>query len=652
MKHEKLLSCLLGGLYAFILSAAGVACVVTGFGFPDADLAIVLTWCALCSILFPMAYTLKKQLLCAALLALAAGFLWRWGSLSLSVEVLLNRLSRIWGWEEIAWSGRDLEVGDITMALCAMGTLCAFMTARAICGRRSAFPAVVSAALPLSVCLVIPETVPETAWLFLLMLGLSLLIVPQSLRRRSGRQANRLTGMVIVPAALMLGLLFLLVPQDTYDKQSTAAQIVTNLKNWLDPEDTVLSEGGKNIRVGGGAVELTKLGNRSRSEREIMTVTSDQGGTLYLRTCSYDTYYADIWTNLAVPNILSWPDESLLESAGTVRISTSYALDMIVFPYYPEGDMLDSLSRGINNYANKTEYEYEVMVLTDNYLDYARKGPVGVTDYTQLPTDTYTWAKNRLSEILTEGLTISEKAETIAAYVSESAQYSLYPGKMPDEAEGFVQWFLEESDTGYCVHFATATAVLLRAAGIPARYVTGYLVSTRPGVETVVYEKNAHAWVEYWLPGVGWIMLESTPASALDEQIAPPVTAPVTVTREETEESGFNWWLLLALVPLLMAALILQWQIRLELRRKRTETGTDSERAAGIWQEIVLLTQYCDYRPDSAVFDLVQKAVYSRYGVTEEEMSAIEQALADAQLQLRRVKWYKKPRYRLILALY
>ena len=81
---------------------------------------------------------------------------------------------------------------------------------------------------------------------------------------------------------------------------------------------------------------------------------------------------------------------------------------------------------------------------------------------------------------------------------------------MPSSETDFVRWFLEESDTGYCAHFASATAVLLQAAGIPARYVTGYMVDTQAGVSTTVYMDEAHAWVEFYDPSVGWRVLEST----------------------------------------------------------------------------------------------------------------------------------------------
>ena len=115
---------------------------------------------------------------------------------------------------------------------------------------------------------------------------------------------------------------------------------------------------------------------------------------------------------------------------------------------------------------------------------------------------------------ITQGYTSPyHKAQAIASYVRNSATYDTKTSRMPMDSEDFAKWFLEESDTGYCVHFATATAVLLQAAGIPARYVTGYLVPVQAGEATPVLSNQSHAWVEYWLPGYGWTVLEATPAT-------------------------------------------------------------------------------------------------------------------------------------------
>jgi hypothetical protein len=96
---------------------------------------------------------------------------------------------------------------------------------------------------------------------------------------------------------------------------------------------------------------------------------------------------------------------------------------------------------------------------------------------------------------------------------SENA-YTRNPGATP-EGRDFVEYFLTENHKGYCVHFATAVAALLRSVGIPARYAEGFVVSpddpkTNDGW-TELPDTRAHAWVEIYVKGVGWMPVEATP---------------------------------------------------------------------------------------------------------------------------------------------
>ena len=72
--------------------------------------------------------------------------------------------------------------------------------------------------------------------------------------------------------------------------------------------------------------------------------------------------------------------------------------------------------------------------------------------------------------------------------------------------------FLTETHAGHCEHFATATALLLRAAGIPARYAVGYSVqeSAQSGNSFIVRERHAHSWVLAYIKG-RWTEVDTTP---------------------------------------------------------------------------------------------------------------------------------------------
>ncbi len=82
----------------------------------------------------------------------------------------------------------------------------------------------------------------------------------------------------------------------------------------------------------------------------------------------------------------------------------------------------------------------------------------------------------------------------------------------PPAGRDYVDWFLNESKQGYCMHYATAATLLLRTAGIPARYVSGYVAQIPWQMDSVeVTDHAAHAWVEVYIDRVGWYPLEVTP---------------------------------------------------------------------------------------------------------------------------------------------
>ena len=80
--------------------------------------------------------------------------------------------------------------------------------------------------------------------------------------------------------------------------------------------------------------------------------------------------------------------------------------------------------------------------------------------------------------------------------------------------------FLEHSHAGHCEYFATATVLLLRAAGIPARYAVGWSVSERDGGRFLARARDAHAWTLVW-DGRRWSDLDTTPASWLGAETRP-----------------------------------------------------------------------------------------------------------------------------------
>jgi transglutaminase-like putative cysteine protease len=91
--------------------------------------------------------------------------------------------------------------------------------------------------------------------------------------------------------------------------------------------------------------------------------------------------------------------------------------------------------------------------------------------------------------------------------------YTLRPPAMPDDG---IDSLLFDKKRGFCAHYAGATTFVLRAAGIPARVVVGYQGGS-PGANDeylIVRQYDAHAWVEAWFPGQGWVRVDPTAAIA------------------------------------------------------------------------------------------------------------------------------------------
>lgn len=107
---------------------------------------------------------------------------------------------------------------------------------------------------------------------------------------------------------------------------------------------------------------------------------------------------------------------------------------------------------------------------------------------------------------------------------SDLFTYALEVPEVPKERE-FVQWFLEEK-SGYCTYFATALTVLCRQAGIPARYVEGYILPELTAeldgqYRRTISGRQAHAWTEVWVDEVGWLILDATPSDYRNSLLAP-----------------------------------------------------------------------------------------------------------------------------------
>ncbi|MBE6935536.1 MAG: transglutaminase domain-containing protein [Ruminococcaceae bacterium] len=132
--------------------------------------------------------------------------------------------------------------------------------------------------------------------------------------------------------------------------------------------------------------------------------------------------------------------------------------------------------------------------------------------YTGLPEDLPERVYDLAREITADAGTTYDKILAIEQYFEDRYTYTLTPEAFPEDRD-FVDWFLFETDEGYCSYYATAAAVLARCVGLPSRYVEGVYIKDQlySRDEAEVTNLSIHAWTEVYLEGYGWIPIEPTP---------------------------------------------------------------------------------------------------------------------------------------------
>ena len=132
--------------------------------------------------------------------------------------------------------------------------------------------------------------------------------------------------------------------------------------------------------------------------------------------------------------------------------------------------------------------------------------------YTQLPDGIDARVYQLAASLADSGDSPYDTAQAILYFLQNNYAYTLDVDYPPRDRD-FVSWFLIESREGYCSYFASAMAVLCRAAGIPARYVEGYSASPGASGVAVLTGWDAHAWVEVYFQGFGWVTFDPTAAA-------------------------------------------------------------------------------------------------------------------------------------------
>ncbi len=159
--------------------------------------------------------------------------------------------------------------------------------------------------------------------------------------------------------------------------------------------------------------------------------------------------------------------------------------------------------------------------------------PEAWLDALQLP-DGYHPRARALANQLTAGSDNDQErvARVLAHFRDQPFYYTERPPLLLDDP---VDQFLFEAQRGFCEHYAAAFTVLMRAAGVPARVVTGYHGGqVNPlGNHLTVRQSDAHAWSEVWLEGRGWTRVDPT-------SVIPPSRVELSQQTQRIREPAFD----------------------------------------------------------------------------------------------------------------
>lgn len=691
MKHKIWINHLIGAVFAFVLSVSAVGNLVTGYDLEVKSLLLLFLFCAACSFLCALLF--RFQFGGALLLFMTALLSWKilkegilWDQVQSLAYLISSHYHEVYDWPVV---GQSLsETVDLPLMVLALWA--SFSVSWTVCRREHIVFLMPPVILPLLICLVTTDRVPDPVFLYLLILGLSLLLITDWTRWNHPGQGMRLTLRFAIPIAAALALLFAANPRDEYVNNVGKYQkeVVSLLQKLQDTTEYISSSDSFESAVS-EKLNLRNVGPKSTIPYAAMRVTSPIGGTVYLRGRDYDKYSGTGWES-SVNRTEVFPAGG--RSLGELIIVTYGVRNVLYVPYYPGNDMT-LVNGAVSNGENLQRYRYSLCQPASgdpNELDY---------NYTALPEETIQWVSKLdiIQEI--KDSPQNEKIRRIERYVENCAIYDLDTPRMDSEHQDFAQWFLNESDTGYCVHFATAATVLLRGAGIPARYVEGYMVTCGAGEDVVVSSLNAHAWAEYYDSSSGiWKILEATPADPLNEEepeitlaTLPEENTPlITPTEEELLETEQNssensviseediglieshdsvsddigdstahkeplrllkWLKTLFWIVVLAASVPIQSKIRMEWKRSQWNRGKSNEKAITRWKQTKRFARLVDVPFPEELENLAQKAIFSQHRIQLEELQLFEVFRETLLEAANRKPWYHRILLRWIFAI-
>jgi hypothetical protein len=275
------------------------------------------------------------------------------------------------------------------------------------------------------------------------------------------------------------------------------------------------------------------IGSLKRDDAIVLRVRApEQAAALLLHRASYNSYFGGTWSARNAPLVARLADEG---RRWTLREGAAPTGRVTVYDYAPRGNPVLSLPAGT------VELGLEALGIKINALGTIQAdSPPGYFSYVAAvaPAGGIEAGPNaddlRISgheQALFHGLAMrlglrglgpGEATAAVRRFFGDGFGYSL-DQSAGSIGRGALADFLLRTRSGHCEYFATATVLLLRAAGVPARYATGFSAQEYSRLEDayIVRVRHAHAWARAYVDG-RWADIDTTPATwlAIEDQSA------------------------------------------------------------------------------------------------------------------------------------
>ena len=279
---------------------------------------------------------------------------------------------------------------------------------------------------------------------------------------------------------------------------------------------------------------LTAMFNPAASTTRILKIEG-WSGEGHLRAMAFENYDQGRWT----PDLRSRSFQAINAATGRekgkpVRF-TRYAdpMDLLYVPLNAESVTAEGASVGWDREhgmaarpggAARETVVYEVRIGPEGHQGVVCLVPDAKQKeaYLEVPDNPDFTKVRELARRVAGNQEPIRQVMAVANYLQSQHAYSL--SSDPGRGDPVVNFLMDEKRAGHCQYFASAAALMLRCEGIPSRYVSGYYAHESAGHDQmIVRQRDAHAWAEAWIDGVGWITVDATPAGGLPDQVFPKV---------------------------------------------------------------------------------------------------------------------------------